>query len=106
MGNRFGTYVAAALLLVATGASARAACQEDVIWLRGEFGQARFAVAVADAVAHVDEIEVGVDLQDVDGRLVVEGTDARDVDAVVPAQGDWEGARFEGGPDAGFDIGV
>ena len=66
----------------------------------------RVAVAVADAVADVDEIEMGVDLQDMDRPLIVEGADAGDVDGMVAADGDGQRARLEDGADALFDVGV
>ncbi|MGR3496447.1 DUF192 domain-containing protein [Citreimonas sp.] len=36
------------LLSAATGAQAQGACAEDTIWLRGDFGQARFGIDVVD----------------------------------------------------------
>lgn len=39
------------LFLALTGGVAQAACAHDTLWLRGEFGTARFAVAVADTGA-------------------------------------------------------
>jgi hypothetical protein len=65
----------------------------------------RVAVAVADAVAHVDEIQVGVDLDDMD-RAARKGADAGDVDRMVAAQDDRERPRVQNGADAGFDVGV
>ena len=48
-------------------------------------------MAVAHAVAFVHEIQVGVDLQDVERALSVEGADAGDVDRVVTTDGDGQG---------------
>ncbi len=42
---------AAAMALVLCGGAVQAGCQPDVLTLKGEFGQARFKVAVADDVA-------------------------------------------------------
>ena len=65
----------------------------------------RAAVAVADAVAHVDEIEIGVDLDDVQ-RAAGKGADAGDVDRMVAAKDDRDRPGFKDRADAGFDIGV
>ena len=37
--------------LIASPALARPSCREDVVWLRGDWGQARFSVEVADDAA-------------------------------------------------------
>ena len=74
----------------------------------GLFGGAahRVAVAVTNAVADIDEIKVGVDLEDVDIALALKGVDAGDVDGVIAAYDHGEGARGEGGAHACLDIGV
>ncbi len=48
MGNR--TWGIALLLtgLLGLGRVAEASCRDDTVWLRGDFGSARFSVAVAD----------------------------------------------------------
>ena len=66
----------------------------------------RAAVAVADAVALVDEVEMRVDMQDVDRSLAGEGLDAGDVDRMVAADHHRERAGVEDGADAGGDVGV
>jgi hypothetical protein len=62
------------------------------------------AVAVAHAVALVDEIEMGVHVDDVDRVLVVEGSDAGDVHRVVAAEHHRQGARLEDLANAELDI--
>jgi hypothetical protein len=56
----------------------------DMVLFRG--AAHRVAVAVAHAVADVDEIQMGVDLHDVDRAAAREGADAGDVDRMVAAQ--------------------
>ena len=63
-------------------------------------------MAVADAVALVDEVEMRVDMQDVDRPLAGEGLDAGDVDRVVAADHHRERAGVEDGSDAGRDVRV
>ena len=46
----------------------------------------RVAVALAHAVPNINEIQMRIDLDQVDGRLVGEGADAGDVDRMVAAQ--------------------
>jgi hypothetical protein len=65
----------------------------------------RVAVAVADAVAHIDEIKVGVDLDDME-RATRKGADAGDVDRMVAAKDDRDRPGGKDGADAGFDVGV
>ncbi len=51
MGNRFekrAITAICAVLLWAGAASAQAACREDTVWLKGDWGSARFGVKVAD----------------------------------------------------------
>lgn len=49
MGNsRFKTVITTATVAVALAGSANAACSDDVLNLRGPFGQVQFSVAVAD----------------------------------------------------------
>ncbi len=53
MGNRVAAIGLAGLLatsgvLAASGAEAGLGCREDTVWLRGEFGKARFTVDLAD----------------------------------------------------------
>ena len=43
-------------------------------------------MTLAHAVAHVDEIQMRVDLDQVDRRLLAEGADAGDVDRMVAAK--------------------
>ena len=62
-------------------------------------------MAVEDAVAAVDEIEMGVDVDEVHGRLVVEGADAGDMDRMIAAEHDRQGARREHLANAEFDVG-
>ena len=63
-------------------------------------------MAPRDPVALVHEVEMGVDLEDVDRALAVEGLDAGDVDGMVAADDDRERFRGERLPDGMFDIGV
>jgi hypothetical protein len=54
MGNRFEKRVTAALLALfvcAGTAQAQSACREDTVWLKGDWGSARFGVTVADDAA-------------------------------------------------------
>ena len=74
--------------------------QAGDIRLLGRAAQ-RTAVAVADAVALVDEVEMRVDMHDVDRPLVGEGLDAGDVDRVVAADHHRQRAGVEDGSDAG-----
>ena len=55
----------------------------------------RVAVAVADAVPLVDEVEVRVDMDDVDGLLIVEGPDAGDVHGMIAAERHRQGTGGE-----------
>ena len=74
----------------------------DVIAL-GRAAQ-RIALAVADAEALVDIIEMGVDMDDMDRRFAVEGADAGDMHRVVAAQDDRQCPGCEHLPHAVFDI--
>ena len=62
-------------------------------------------MAVAHAVAHIDEIEMGVDLHDVDRRLAVEGADAGDVDRMIAAEHDRQRAALEDLAHRQLDVG-
>ena len=67
-------------------------------------------MAQGDAVAFIDKIQMGIDLDHMDGTVLFaifgKGVDARDVDRMVTANGDRDRARFKDSPDAVFDIGV
>jgi uncharacterized membrane protein (UPF0127 family) len=45
MGSRVAAL--AALLMVAATVAARAACSDDTLWVRGDFGEVRFSVSLA-----------------------------------------------------------
>ena len=51
-GQRIGAAFLAAgcMLAAATAPEAQGACREDALWVRGDWGQARFSVEVADTV--------------------------------------------------------
>src|SRR3954452_22321045 len=66
----------------------------------------RAAVADPDAVALVDEVEVGVDLDKVERLLAVEGLDAGYGDRVVAAQHHRDGAATEDLAHGRRDVGV
>jgi uncharacterized membrane protein (UPF0127 family) len=52
MGNRVAALIwMLAAAVAAGGAAADPACREDTVWLRGEFGTARFSVDIADESA-------------------------------------------------------
>ena len=74
----------------------------------GAFGGAahRVAVAVADAVALVDEIEMRVDLDDVDRAMPVKGRDGGDVDRMIPAQQHRQRPRRERRAHRALDAGM
>ncbi|WP_146591976.1 DUF192 domain-containing protein [Puniceibacterium confluentis] len=69
MGSRYknsGIAVAAALALWGGSAQAQADCREDTVWLRGDWGSARFGVMVADdgaerskGLMHVSKMAAG-----------------------------------------------
>ncbi len=46
--TRMTTFVGAAVIWGSCAASALAECRTDTVWIRGDFGQARFAVEIAD----------------------------------------------------------
>jgi uncharacterized membrane protein (UPF0127 family) len=48
MGSRIGKIILSAQLVISLAAPALAACREDVVQLRGDWGQARFTIEVAD----------------------------------------------------------
>lgn len=48
MGIRSAALTVSALVMTAGTAHAQGACREDTVWLRGDFGQARFGVDIAD----------------------------------------------------------
>ena len=66
----------------------------------------RVAVAVAHAMADIDEIQMGVDLQDMDRAAPGKGADAGDIHRMIAADGDGQGASLQNGAHPGFDIGV
>ena len=61
---------------------------------------------LAHAVAHVDEIEMRVDLDDVDRRLVAEGADAGNVDRVIAAKDDRQRLALENLADGELGVAV
>jgi hypothetical protein len=65
----------------------------------------RVAVTVADAVAHVDEIQMRVDLDDMDGPTG-KGADAGDVDRMIAAEDNRNRPCGQNGADSGLDVGV
>lgn len=46
--SNFTSYGIAAALWCASAVAALANCSDDTVWIRGEFGQARFSVEIAD----------------------------------------------------------
>ncbi len=76
----------------------------DPCHLRG--AAQRIAVAVAHAVALVDEVEVGVEVDDMERRLLGIGGETRRRDRVVAAQDDRQRAAFEDLADRGLGVGV
>ena len=66
----------------------------------------RVAMALAHAMPHVDEVEMRVDLDEVDRRLVAERPHAGDVDRVIAAQGQRHGAPLEDLADRRLRVGV
>ena len=67
----------------------------------------RVSVPASDAVALVDEVQMGVYLQEVKGGgALAEGADAGDVDGMVAADDDGEGRGGEDFLDGGLDVGV
>ena len=64
------------------------------------------AVAVPHTVAGIDEIQMCIDLQDVDGGLVGVGADAGDVDRMVAADDHGQGVCRQRRAHACLDIGV
>src|SRR5579885_2262204 len=55
----------------------------------------RVAMPVADAVPLIDEIEMGVDMDDMDGTPAVEGLDDRRVNRMVAAENDGKRPGFQ-----------
>ena len=72
------------------------------------FGRAahRVAVAVADAMAFIDKIEMRVDLHDMDRTMICKGAHTGDVDRVVAAKGDGDRTGGKRGTHTGLDIGM
>ena len=66
----------------------------------------RVAVAMAHAMADIDEIQMGIDLQDMDRAAPGKGADAGDVHRMITADGDGQGTCVQNGAHPGFDIGV
>src|SRR5689334_12289195 len=63
-------------------------------------------MALAHAVSHVDEIEMGIDLDDMDRPMLAEGADAGDVDRMIAAQHHRKRATLEQFPHSLLGIGV
>ncbi|MCY1421607.1 hypothetical protein D9M71_372680 [compost metagenome] len=75
-----------------------------MIQLRG--AAQRVAVAVAHAVAFIDEVQVRIEMHDMDRPAPFEGLDHRSVDRVVTAQHHRHGACCENLAHGRFDVGV
>ena len=60
----------------------------------------------SDAVAFINEIQMGIDLQDVDRTGMVKGIDAGDVDRMIAPDHQWQSAGFESSANSGFYVGV
>ena len=76
----------------------------NVAHLRGPAD--RVAVAVAHAVAAVDEVQMGVDVDQMHRRLIGERPDARDVNRMVPAQHHRQRAGRQDLAHADLDVGM
>ena len=63
-------------------------------------------MAEAHAVAFIDKVEMRINLQDMKIALIVKRVDTRNIDRMVPANGDGQGICCKRGAHALFDIGM
>src|SRR5690606_24150891 len=64
------------------------------------------SVAFPDAVAHVDKVQMCIDLYDVDRPMIAEGPDAWNVDGVIAAEHHGERTLFQDFADRHLRVGV